>query len=178
MTQPSADDSAIRYERTASVFQEVRRLPAHARAQRLIELCGGDVAMQGEVLELLEYDGESDWLDEPLGRIRPAVEAPPRIPGYQVEEKLGEGGFAVVYKARQIEPIERVVAVKVLKHSVSGRAPRFQRLHQHGRRDLDAGRPHAHAGRCSQHDRRLQHLFHLQHACGVAIERRRLPSLR
>ena len=36
-----------------------------------------------------------------------------RIPGFQVLEKLGEGGMATVWKARQVS-LDRVVAVKVL----------------------------------------------------------------
>lgn len=34
---------------------------------------------------------------------------------FRLLEKLGEGGFGLVYKAEQIQPIQRLVAVKVLK---------------------------------------------------------------
>ncbi|MCA9298972.1 MAG: serine/threonine protein kinase, partial [Phycisphaerales bacterium] len=37
------------------------------------------------------------------------------ISGYDLRERLGEGAFGVVYRARQLEPIERDVAIKLLR---------------------------------------------------------------
>jgi serine/threonine protein kinase len=39
----------------------------------------------------------------------------PELPRFALIELLGEGGFAVVYRARQLEPVVREVAVKLLK---------------------------------------------------------------
>lgn len=46
----------------------------------------------------------------------PLAEAPlpERISNYHIESLLGEGGFGVVYRARQSEPVQRTVALKVL----------------------------------------------------------------
>ena len=42
-----------------------------------------------------------------------------RVGNYVVREKIGEGGFAVVYKAEQLEPVRRPVALKVLQPGIA-----------------------------------------------------------
>ena len=37
---------------------------------------------------------------------------------YRLLDKLGEGGFGVVYRAEQVKPVHRLVAVKLLKAGV------------------------------------------------------------
>lgn len=54
---------------------------------------------------------------------------PPEIPGYQVLEKIGEGGMGEVYAATQLRLMRRV-AVKVLCCLPGGAAPAFQRESQ------------------------------------------------
>ncbi|WP_075089282.1 serine/threonine protein kinase [Verrucomicrobium spinosum] len=44
-----------------------------------------------------------------------------KIDRYQLEELLGEGGFGIVYRAIQREPIHREVALKVLKPRMASR---------------------------------------------------------
>lgn len=48
----------------------------------------------------------------------PDVEAWPQIPGYEILEKLGEGGMAVVYKARESKPSRRLITVKMIKENL------------------------------------------------------------
>ncbi len=45
----------------------------------------------------------------------PPPSGPVSIPGYRVVQKIGEGGFGVVYEAEQLDPVTRRVAVKVIK---------------------------------------------------------------
>lgn len=86
-------------------------------------------------------------LDAPAGAV---ASLEPVIGGrYQLGEKLGEGGFGVVFEAEQTEPLRRTVAVKILKPGMDTRnvIARFdaerQTLalmeHPHIARVLDAG---------------------------------------
>ncbi len=43
------------------------------------------------------------------------------VPGYQILRKLGEGGFGIVYLAKQTHPVRRQVALKILKPGMDGR---------------------------------------------------------
>src|SRR5688572_19077969 len=45
----------------------------------------------------------------------PVSSPPPRIDGYHLIEQVGVGGMGVVYKAEQREPIQRIVAIKLIK---------------------------------------------------------------
>ena len=38
---------------------------------------------------------------------------------YRLLDKLGEGGFGVVYRAEQVKPIQRIVAIKIVKAGVA-----------------------------------------------------------
>ena len=49
----------------------------------------------------------------------PAVGDMPRVPRHSMIEKIGEGGFANVYRALQREPVKREVAIKVLKPQIA-----------------------------------------------------------
>ena len=46
---------------------------------------------------------------------RPSLSAPPQVEGYEILRVLGEGGMGVVYLARQKHPVQRQVALKVVK---------------------------------------------------------------
>lgn len=44
---------------------------------------------------------------------------PKEIGPYQIEKRIGEGGFGTVYRARQTEPIRREVALKIVRAGMS-----------------------------------------------------------
>ncbi len=44
-----------------------------------------------------------------------AATAVPRIEGYRIEETIGFGGMGVVYRAQQIRPLKRSVAIKLIR---------------------------------------------------------------
>ncbi len=53
------------------------------------------------------------------------------IPGYEILEKLGEGGTATVWKARQIA-LDRPVALKILNHATASDPEGMERFHTEG----------------------------------------------
>lgn len=61
-------------------------------------------------------DGFESVADEPLRAVGG------RIGGYQLLEPLGEGGFGIVYRAEQVEPFQRLVALKLIKPGLDSRA--------------------------------------------------------
>ena len=104
------------------IFEEIVELPAGERDTTLARLCADDEELRREVEELLALDTESvGFLDPPTDaeRLRAVAQsvgaAPDVIGAYRIIRQVGEGGFGVVYEARQTEPIDRRVAIKVLK---------------------------------------------------------------
>jgi serine/threonine-protein kinase len=59
--------------------------------------------------------------------------SPKLIGKYEVLEELGRGGFAVVYKARDVE-LDRIVALKVLRPALSDDPDFVARFRQEARR--------------------------------------------
>src|SRR5262245_46443835 len=101
-------------------------LPAGQRAAYLEEACAGDAALRRQVEALLKaHEQAEDFLaSPPTGPASkraelensPLTEQPgDQIGRYKLLEKLGEGGFGVVYMAEQKEPVKRRVALKIIK---------------------------------------------------------------
>ncbi|RME04768.1 MAG: serine/threonine protein kinase, partial [Planctomycetota bacterium] len=55
-----------------------------------------------------------------------------RIGGYEIEEKLGEGGMGIVYKARQIN-MDRIVALKILSPQFASNKSYIERFFREAR---------------------------------------------
>jgi len=88
----------------------------------LDQACGDDAQLRRRVEILLEaHVGEGSLLDSPA--MAPAAtvdqaitEKPGALVGpYKLLQVIGEGGMGVVYMAEQTEPIERRVALKIIK---------------------------------------------------------------
>jgi len=107
-----------------TIFAAALALPPEERAACLDQACGGDSALRHRVEVLLNSHAADAFLEEPAApvashtlRIFPPVSERPgdRIGRYKLLQQIGEGGCGVVYMAEQDEPVQRRVALKVIK---------------------------------------------------------------
>ena len=119
----SAPDRRARLE---AVFQQAADAPRENRRALLDALCADDDALRLEAEALLrQFDaGTLSLLDHDRSAVfafrgeRPGD----TIDRYTLIEEVGEGGFGAVYRARQTHPVQREVALKVLKAGMDTRA--------------------------------------------------------
>ncbi|MEM6979765.1 MAG: protein kinase [Planctomycetota bacterium] len=93
------------------------------RDRYLDDACGDNMLLRQSVQALLEAENESNLLDRPpvqVARTDSAVSPETQWIGktfgkYRLMEQIGEGGFGLVFVAQQDHPIQRQVAIKVVK---------------------------------------------------------------
>jgi serine/threonine protein kinase len=114
--------SPERYQQVSAAFNAALKAPVEGRDALIREACGNDDAMRAEVERMLENHAratQEQFLDAPdlTGPFAPApAEAVgTRIGPYKILQRIGEGGFGVVYMAEQEHQIRRRVALKVIK---------------------------------------------------------------
>ena len=105
----------------------LKALETHSPLEReayLQRACGSDAALRAKVEALLWSHAADSFLENPALAVaksavatqQPLSEGPgTAIDKYKLLEKLGEGGFGVVYMAEQKEPVKRRVALKIIK---------------------------------------------------------------
>jgi serine/threonine protein kinase/tetratricopeptide (TPR) repeat protein len=149
MDSPTIDEAAV--------FNAARRIgDPGARRQYVREACGDDLALAGRVEALLRiHDEDPTFLASPPEDVRhllgaPAADGPgAQIGPYQLLRPLGEGGMGTVFLAEQTQPLQRQVAVKVIRpgmdsHQVLARFEQERQAlalmdHPHIAKVLDAG---------------------------------------
>ncbi len=80
--------------------------------------CADDAELRAEVEELLAAHRQVDsFLDSPTAALAefPEEQLGTNIGPFKLLQKIGEGGFGVVYMAEQVRPIRRNVALKIIK---------------------------------------------------------------
>ena len=105
------------------IFKIVREINSpDARAAYLKLACRDDAVLHDRVVALLNIaDEHGSFLESPpLGmvptEIRLVTEQPGDLIGpYKLLQQIGEGGMGVVYMAEQTQPVERRVALKIIK---------------------------------------------------------------
>jgi WD40 repeat protein/serine/threonine protein kinase len=107
------------------------------RADYLAQACGGDVALRQRVEALLKAFGAAgSFLQRPAANggptsDQPALAAPiPSSPvegvgtvigPYKLLQQIGEGGMGTVFMAEQTHPVQRKVAIKIIKPGMDSR---------------------------------------------------------
>jgi tetratricopeptide (TPR) repeat protein/serine/threonine protein kinase len=104
---------------------------AAERSAYLDQACAGQPALRQRVGALLvAFDQAGSFLQQPAGDPRATSDVPAPGPSgggdqpegsgtvigpYKLVEQIGEGGMGTVWMAQQIEPVKRLVAVKLIK---------------------------------------------------------------
>jgi serine/threonine protein kinase/Tfp pilus assembly protein PilF len=113
--------SADRFARVKELLLAARRLSGDERRRYLDTACAGNPDLRTEVESLLARDEAGSSLIKTAGPIERSdlpigddIPIPESIGPFEVIEELGRGGMGVVLRARQSEPIQREVAIKLM----------------------------------------------------------------
>ena len=99
------------------------------RALFLDRACQGNADLRREVEKLVEdHFRAGSFLESPAADlaaqppVRPITERPGTVIGpYKLLQQIGEGGMGVVFMAEQTEPVQRTVALKIIKPGMDTR---------------------------------------------------------
>jgi serine/threonine protein kinase/tetratricopeptide (TPR) repeat protein len=95
------------------LFERAIVLPVAEQSAFVAAECGSNAALRTELARLLEARAGEDHLA--ALRCSTPSRAGTRIAGYELLERIGEGGMGEVYAADQLEPVRRRVALKIIK---------------------------------------------------------------
>src|SRR4051794_10539771 len=116
------------FQRVRSIFLSVLDKPADAWDAALADACGADAGLREQVDLLLHAHRAGGGIldDATVGVPRAAGPTDPEQPGavighYKLLQRIGEGGFGVVWMADQEKPVRRRVALKIIKAGMDTR---------------------------------------------------------
>src|SRR5258708_39764364 len=105
---------------------------ADERDAYLDRACESDPKLRGMVEQLVvNHFRAGQFLEQPVAQFAATIDKPGKLPigekpgtqigPYKLLQQIGEGGMGSVYMAEQIRPVQRKVALKVIK---AGKASR------------------------------------------------------
>ena len=106
------------------IFDRAREIEdPEQRSACLDQMCCGDLALRQRLDTLLRasdqasgfISGLEDELANLIDEEKDSEYLNSQIDRYQILEKIGEGGFGIVYSAEQRQPVRRRVALKIIK---------------------------------------------------------------
>lgn len=133
-------------QRAREIFMELADLPEPDQAAALERACGENVALRVEVELLLRAEVEArgfmasptadspEWAEAKTATSSTPLREGPgsRIGPYKILQLIGEGGFGSVFMAEQQQPVQRKVALKIIKLGMDTRevVARFEQERQ------------------------------------------------
>ena len=114
------------HDRERSIFlRAIALLDDSDKLQAYIdEACGGDSELRRNVEALLAANRPQGDIFDNTPVLKQTLDDPSlgtQIGPYRIREQIGEGGMGVVYVAEQAEPVQRKVAIKVIKPGMDTR---------------------------------------------------------
>ncbi len=111
------------FARTEVLFFEANQLPPAQWPGFLSERCSDDAVVRDEVRALLGLDNGADVIRPLQVAMNKALHRAPErsrhiggcIGAYRIVEQIGEGGMGLVFRAEQQEPVQRTVALKLIR---------------------------------------------------------------
>ena len=108
------------------IFLDALEAPADERRALIDARCEGDADLAARVERLIAGHERSSTLfgaqvPGAIGALPGELRAGTRIGDYELRGEIGAGGFAVVWRAEQLQPVRRTVALKVLKAGMDTR---------------------------------------------------------
>ena len=108
--------------RSKTIFDRLIELDPKEREQALSLACSNDATLADRVRSLLRADADSQFINRIIDRagatagITDPIEASQVIiDRYRLVRRIATGGMGEVFEGQQLEPIERPVAIKLIK---------------------------------------------------------------
>ncbi len=93
------------------------------RAEYLDAVCAGNVEVRQQVERLLDaHPKAANFMESPVADVAATIDFPEIKEGpgtvigpYKLLQEIGHGGMGMVFMAEQLDPVERRVALKIIK---------------------------------------------------------------